>query len=74
MELGLRALVAAGAESVMTLHACRQVAFRPRRGAGGGLSNEKEFEQFLSGVHAEGESFHAAGRACMLHDGYVQLY
>ena len=54
MELGLRALVAAGAESVMTLHACRQTEFLPQRGAGGELSNVKEFERFLNSVHAGG--------------------
>lgn len=54
MELGLRAMVAAGAESVMTLHSCRSVEFRPSRDAAGGLLNAAEFEAYLAGVHAEG--------------------
>ena len=54
MELGLRAMVAAGAQSVMTLHSSRFVEFRSARDAAGQLLNTAEFEAFLAGVHAEG--------------------
>ena len=54
MELGLRAMAAAGAESVMTLDACRQMEFRPQRNAAGKLTNVKELEAYLANMHAEG--------------------
>ena len=54
MELGLRAMVSAGPESVMTRHSCRFVEFRPSRDAAGELLNATEFEAYLAGVHAEG--------------------
>jgi hypothetical protein len=57
MVLGLRALVAAGAESVMTLHASRYCEFRPKFGPDQILENKQELEQYLEVVRDEGESF-----------------
>jgi len=54
MELGLRALVAAGAKSVMTLHSSRYFSFQPLLDAQGTLMNAASFEAFLSSVRSEG--------------------
>ncbi|CAL8466534.1 g6070 [Coccomyxa elongata] len=54
MELGLRALVAAGAQSVMTLHSSCYFTFEPRRDQEGTLENSAAFEDYLQSVHTEG--------------------
>lgn len=54
MELGLRALVAAGAQSVMTLHSCRYFTFTPEIGTDGKLANATAFEEYLQSVRTEG--------------------
>ena len=54
MVLGLKALVAAGAESVMVLYTGRQATFRPRRSSTGLLMNTCEFEQYLTHVQLQG--------------------
>ncbi len=55
MELGLRALVAAGAQSVMTLHSSHYFTFEPRRDQEGTLQNSGAFEEYLQSVRIEGE-------------------
>jgi hypothetical protein len=64
MELGLRALVAAGAQSVMTLHSCRYFAFTPEIGADGKLANAAAFEEYLQSVRTEGAPLNTY--ACIL--------
>ncbi len=54
MELGLRALVAAGAQSVMTLHSCRYFSFTPETEANGTLKNSEALEEYLRSVRTEG--------------------
>lgn len=56
MELGLRALVAAGAQSVMTLHSCRYFTFEPRYDQQGTLQNSAAFEKYLQSVRTEGDA------------------
>ena len=57
MLLGLRALVAAGAESVMVLYTSRRATFRPARSSTTGLlMNASEFEQYLNQVQLQGKN------------------
>lgn len=53
MVLGLRAMVAAGAESVMVLYTGQQVVFRPEF-KDGKLSNATAFEDYLREVQQRG--------------------
>ena len=52
--LGLRAMVAAGAESVMVLYTGQQVVFRPEF-KDGALLNATAFEDYLREVQQRGE-------------------
>jgi len=54
MVLGLRALVAAGAESVMVLYTERQHVFQPERSEEGKLLNSPAFEHFIREVQGRG--------------------
>ena len=55
MVLGLRAMVAAGAESVMVLYTGQQVVFRPEF-KDGSLMNAAAFEDYLREVQQRGRS------------------
>lgn len=54
MLLGLRAMVAAGAESVMVLHTSQQLAFEPERNKSGELLNYLAFQDYLTSVQQQG--------------------
>ena len=54
MELGLRALVAAGASRVATIQQWDGYTFVPRYGSHGVLENSAEFEAYLAAVRREG--------------------
>lgn len=56
MVLGLRALVAAGAESVMVLHTECQLSFQPERDSEGKLRNAAAFEDYIGDVQQRGKS------------------
>ena len=56
IELGLRALVAAGAESVMVLHTGCQLSFQPERDSKGKLGNAAAFEDYIGEVQQRGKS------------------
>ena len=64
MVLGLRALVAAGAESVMVLYTSRQAIFRPQRSSTGVLINTSELEQYLAQVQLQGRDFEGLHIVC----------
>ena len=53
--MGLRAMVGAGAESVMTLHSSRQLKFEPEYDSKGSLRNAAEFENYLESVQKAGK-------------------
>lgn len=73
MELGLRALVAAGAKSVMTLHCSRYFSFQPLLDAQGTLTNAAAFEEFLSSVRSEGTP-PVSLQTCILHCLHLHLH
>ena len=52
--LGLRAMVAAGAESVMVLHTSRQLVFEPEWDGNGKLLNDLAFQDYLKSVQQQG--------------------
>ena len=54
MVLGLRAMVAAGAQSVMVLHTSRQLVFEPEWDDNGKLSNDVAFQDYLTTVQQQG--------------------
>ena len=66
MELGLRALVAAGAQSVMTLHSCRYFIFTPETDANGTLKNSEALEEYLQSVRTEGADWAFLTCFCLL--------
>ena len=68
MLLGVRALIAAGAESVMVLYTSRQAIFRPMRSSTGELLNASELEHYLIQVQLQGKVF-----ISMLHRLFSQL-
>lgn len=58
MVLGARALVSAGAESIMILYTGHQHTFTPQRSSTGELENGAELEEFVKKVEERGEPLH----------------
>lgn len=76
MVLGLRALVAAGAESVMVLHTGCQLTFQPERDSEGKLGNAAAFEDYIRDVQQRGKSSTQSHTSMcgMIHAGMYAMF